>query len=85
METRDLDDETAAAGSGDTYFATRLALAASKHHLKPFPLPAALRPDDRYRRAPRALAGPAELPTNVLYSAPLGPASTGPVTPPLQA
>lgn len=54
--------------SGDTWSPTRLALAASKHHLKPSPLPPAPLPDDRYRRAPRALAGPAELPTNVLRS-----------------
>ncbi|XP_060232930.1 basic proline-rich protein-like [Meriones unguiculatus] len=51
-------------------------------HLKPSPRPPAPRPGDRYRQAPRALAGRAELPTNVLCPAPLGPASTGPVTPP---
>lgn len=49
---------------------------------KPFPLPPAPHPGDRYRQAPHALAGLAELPPNVLGPAPLGPASTGPVTPP---
>lgn len=49
---------------------------------KPFPLPPAPHPGDRYRRAPHALAGLAELPPNVLGPAPSGPASTGPVTPP---
>lgn len=85
MKTRDLDAEPRAAGSGDTWSPTRLALAASKHHLKLLPLPPAPRPDDRYRRAPRALAGLPELPTKVLCPAPLGPAFTGPMTPPLQA